>query len=259
MGGGARVTIVIRMKQLAANLLVSRHRASAIKRLRALEYLLPTAKARFAVPFVLKGRGHFRTIRPRQTPIEICRLYDAICELNPTVVLEIGTAKGGTLYLWTQAATQDALIISVDLPDGQFGGGYPACRTPYYQAFARTGQAMHLLREDSHIPKTLEKVKTTLGGRRVDFLFIDGDHLYPGVKCDFLQYGPLVRPGGYIGFHDIMPAPHDPDIQVSRLWGQIKGAFQSREFLGVDSSNREIGIGLIQVPDGGFPDDLKLD
>lgn len=211
------------------------------------------------MPFVLKGRGHFKSIRPRQTPSEISRLYDAICELNPRVVLEIGTAKGGTLYLWAQAATRDALIISVDLPGGQFGGGYQPCRTPYYQAFARPGQTMKLLREDSHTPQTLEKVKTVLGDRRVDFLFIDGDHLYPGVKCDFLQYGPLVKPGGYIGFHDIMPAPHDPDIQVSQLWDQIKGAFQSQQFLGVDSSGREIGIGLIRVPDSGFPEHLPLE
>jgi predicted O-methyltransferase YrrM len=246
------------LKQQISSLLASSHRTSAIKRLRDLEYLLPSAQTRFAVPFVLKGRGHFRSIRPRQTPSEISQLYDNICQLNPKVVLEIGTAKGGTLYLWAQAATDDALIISIDLPGGQFGGGYLTCRTPFYKAFARPDQTMELLREDSHTEQTLGKIKATLGDQQVDFLFIDGDHLYPGVRDDFLQYGPLVRPGGFIGFHDIMPAPHDPNIQVSQLWDQIKGVFQSQQFLGVDSSQRKIGIGLIRVPDDGFPNNLQL-
>lgn len=247
------------MKTLLNNVMVESHRASAIKRLRAMEYMLPTAESRFAVPFLLKGRGHFRTIRPRQTPIEIHQLYHAILELNPATVLEVGTAKGGTLYLWTQAATDDATLVSVDLPGGQFGGGYAPCRIDYYQSFAKPDQTMHLLREDSHAPETLGKVQEKLGDRQVDFLFIDGDHLYPGVKADFLQYGPLVRPGGLIGFHDIMPAPHDPDIQVSQLWDQLKTKFDCREFVGVDTSGRRIGIGLLQVGEGGFPENLELD
>lgn len=36
----------------------------------------------------------------------------------------------------------------------------------------------------------------------LDFLFIDGDHTYDGVKQDFDLYYEKVRPGGYIYFHD---------------------------------------------------------
>jgi len=247
------------MRKIFYDAAAPKHRDSAIRRLRRLEYLLPTSEVRFAVPFVLKGRGHFRSIRPRQTPSEIKRLYETVCDLNPATVLEVGTAKGGTLYFWTQAATDDAVIVSVDLPGGQFGGGYAACRIPYYEAFARPEQRMTLLRADSHIPETLEKTREALEDRPVDFLFIDGDHLYPGVKADFLQYGPLVRPGGLIGFHDIMPAPHDPDIQVSQLWDQLKTRFESQAFVDTDATERKIGIGVIKVPDSGFPADLQLD
>lgn len=35
-----------------------------------------------------------------------------------------------------------------------------------------------------------------------DILFIDGDHTYNGVKSDTINYLPIVRPGGYIVFHD---------------------------------------------------------
>ena len=86
----------------------------------------------------------------KENPIEIEELYKTVMELSPTRVLEIGTARGGTLYLWTQAAKTDATIVSVDLPEGEFGGAYPACRIPFYKAFALPGQKLHLLREDSH-------------------------------------------------------------------------------------------------------------
>lgn len=39
------------------------------------------------------------------------------------VILEIGTYKGGTLWMFSQVALDDACIISIDLPGGNFGGG----------------------------------------------------------------------------------------------------------------------------------------
>jgi len=36
----------------------------------------------------------------------------------------------------------------------------------------------------------------------LDFVYIDGDHSYDGVKSDFFNYFNKVKPGGYIGGHD---------------------------------------------------------
>ena len=247
------------MKKLLYKMLAPRHISKAIRRLKELEYRLPTREVRFAIPFTFRGRGLFKSIRPRQTPDEILQAYQAICDLQPQTVLEIGTAKGGSLYLWCQAATDDALVISVDLPGGQFGGGYSPPRIELYQQFARPDQTLHLLREDSQDPATLKAVEDLLNERRVDFCFIDGDHHYPGVKSDFLQYAPLVRGGGVIGFHDIKPAPHDPEIEVHQLWDQLKERFETREIVEPDANGRMIGIGLLTLPDDGLPDDLELD
>jgi cephalosporin hydroxylase len=120
---------------------------------------------------------------------------EVVAELRPRVVLEIGTAGGGTLFLFTRVADSEAKIISVDLPSGPFGGGYPRWKIPLYKSFSKGGQRIYLLRRDSHDPRTVEEVKRILGGGRVDFLFIDGDHTYEGVKRDFEMYSPLVRGG----------------------------------------------------------------
>jgi predicted O-methyltransferase YrrM len=199
------------------------------------------------MPFVYKGKGFFKSIQPRQNPIEIEKLYRAVCQIAPIRVLEIGTARGGTLYLWTQAATDDATIVSVDLPGGEFGGAYPACRIPFYQAFARQGQKLYLLRKDSHKPQTVEEVCGLFDNHPVDFAFIDGDHTYEGVKADFQNYGPLVRPGGIIAFHDILPRPDLPEIQVNQFWSEVREKHDTREFIGPEGSGRKIGIGLIRV------------
>jgi predicted O-methyltransferase YrrM len=240
------------IKKIVYSVLTSLHRAQAMKKLRALEQKLQSREARFALPFVYRGSGYFKTIEPRQNASEIESLYKYICELSPKNILEIGTARGGTLYLWTQAAKDDAIIVSVDLPGGNFGGAYPTCRIPFYQAFAKPSQNLHLLRCDSHSHKTLETVQKLFDAKPLDFIFIDGDHTYEGVKTDFRFYSPLVRPGGLIGIHDILPRPDLPEIQVDRFWKEIRKKHDTIELVGPISSGRQIGIGLIRVSNSGI-------
>lgn len=245
-------------KKLFYDLTGSRDRRRAIHQLRWLEQKLPSSRVRFAVPFVFQGRGHFKSIKPIQTPSEIEQLYLAVCDLKPRRVLEVGTARGGTLYLWTQAATDDAILVSVDLPSDRSGGGYHECRAPLYEAFARPRQNLHLLRADSHAPQTLKQVRQVLGDQPLDLLFTDGDHTYEGVKTDFIKYGPLVRPGGLIAFPDIRPSP-DPDTQVERLWTQLRRRYEVEEFVYPNHVGRELGIGLLRVPAGGLDESLILE
>jgi predicted O-methyltransferase YrrM len=240
------------IKRFVYDLLTGPNREHALKHLALLEKRLPSARSRFAVPFVFRGRGHFKTIRPRQNPVEIERLFEIICELQPTRVLEVGTARGGTLYLWAQAASADATLVSVDLPGGDFGGAYADCRSDLYQAFARNGQNMQLLLADSHLAETQQAVVDRFGGEQIDFAFIDGDHTYEGVKADFLDYGKLVRPGGIIAFHDILYRKDQPTIRVDKLWQELSEKYPCEALIGPDGSGKKIGIGVLRVPEGGI-------
>ena len=161
--------------------------------------------------------GYFMPIQMEE---EIVALMEEVRALQPKVVLEIGTHWGGTLHFWTRVAPDEAQIISVDLPGGKFGGGYSSWKMRLYQSFRLPGQSMTLLRVDSHAPETLAEVKRLLSGQAVDFLFIDGDHTYEGVKKDWEMYSPFVRPGGLVAFHDI--AKSYSDTQVERFWNELK-------------------------------------
>jgi predicted O-methyltransferase YrrM len=188
-----------------------------------------------------------RPIMMAQVRSEITELGSLLQKVAPKRSLEIGTNYGGTLFMLCALSPPGAQIISVDLAGGQFGGGYPWRKIPLYRRFPRNGQALHLIRADSHLPETLERVKNTLQDAKLDYLFIDGDHTYEGVKKDFEMFSPLVRGGGIIAFHDIAQHRRELACEVDRFWNEIKKQYKHREII-ENSQQGWAGIGVIFKP-----------
>ena len=179
---------------------------------------------------------------------EIVPLAALVRDLQPACVVEIGTASGGTLFLWSQLATADATLVSVDLPWPWATEATEAATVKKLRGFRRDHQALHCLRKDSHAAETLRDVDTALAGKPVDFLFIDGDHSYEGVKSDFMLYAPLVRPGGLIAFHDIIPHSEGLGGEVPRFWSEVKAQYGGVDFVETPGQDG-FGIGVLRVPD----------
>ena len=190
-------------------------------------------------------------IEPAQVRAEILELLKILDNVKPKVVLEIGTANGGTLFLLSHVASRDATILSVDLPAGMFGGGYPIWKIPLYKSFALSDQKIQLIRADSHRQSTLERIKSILNEKEIDFLFIDGDHTYEGVKKDFEMYSSLVKNGGVIAFHDIVPGPKEGVGGVPEFWQGIKDRYEAKEIV-KDWNQGGYGIGLIYINHRGY-------
>jgi predicted O-methyltransferase YrrM len=186
----------------------------------------------------------------KQKPRELAGLVKLVRAQRPKTVLEIGTLHGGTLWAWCRAASPEATIVSVDLPGGEFGGGYNDALAHRLRTYPRSSQVLHLLRADSHSPKTLAEVKRLLPGP-VEFAFIDGDHTYRGVKQDFEMYSPLVAPGGLVAFHDTLPHNADTECGVDLLWAELSRLYETVEF--ADPSDVRWngvwgGIGVLRMP-----------
>lgn len=222
--------------------------ASTVRLRRLLRALPPEGEDldRLISLMVDRPLGPGQPVFAMQRPPEIAAFLERAAALRPKVVVEIGTASGGTLFLLTRVAAPDALLVSLDLPGGAFGGGYQAWRKPLYRSFARPGQRIVLLRGDSHAPALAARLRETLDGRPVDLLFIDGDHRYAGVKADFETYSPLVRAGGLVAFHDIVPDPDQPGMEVSRFWKEVAGRFPSEELIAAPDQ-RGYGIGVLRL------------
>lgn len=141
---------------------------------------------------------------------------------NADRILEIGTYKGGTLKGFLKVASDNAVVIGVDLPMGPFGGGWSGEDFANIQTLPSQNQELYLLPVDSHLDSTFEEVQGILDGKMLDVLFIDGDHTYQGVLDDFALYSPLVREGGIIAFHDILEHPNHPNVHVKEFWDELK-------------------------------------
>jgi len=187
---------------------------------------------------------YFNLIRPIQLKEEILELLNFLYRFDLNFILEIGTANGGTLFLFSKIASEISTLISIDLPRGPFGGSYPIWKIPLFKSFALPNQQIRLIRADSHKTTTLKKVKDVLGENALDFLFIDGDHTFEGVSKDFEMYSPLVKKNGLIAFHDIVPGPKINVGGVPKFWSEIKSKYEYHEFLN-DWNQNGAGIGLI--------------
>ena len=191
------------------------------------------------------------TFSASQIVEEINGLLSLLAKTRPRNVLEIGSEKGGTLYLFTKVADATATLVSADLK---------IANQKLFSSFARNKQRVYPMQGNSQEAVTIEAIRKRFPAG-VDFLFLDGDHSYDGVKKDFQNYSPLVNEGGLIAFHDIV---EDNDTRfgvvtggwsggVPRFWQEIKTHYRYVEF--IQSSDQDgLGIGVIFVDKSIVPD-----
>ena len=151
-------------------------------------------------------------------------------------VLEVGSNFGGTFYRMAEVAAPGALMVSVDLPVDDTPKNLEPVETLRMNCkrAADLGRHVELFIADSHAAETVERVGKFAP---FDFVFIDGDHSYEGVKADWMNYGPM---GKVVGFHDIA----GPVEGCVRFWAELKasGAFRTEEFV---SAGKGFGIGIV--------------
>lgn len=165
---------------------------------------------------------------------EIIELWKLFRTAKPMVVLEIGTAQGGTFASWCRLAPDNALIISIDKciddcrprpgdpvhPEissrplkltSQGGGAYSLSFGR--EVFAIEGWSFH--------QQVMAKLTRKLEGRKIDFLFHDASHSREMFAADFKLYWGLVADGGIFAAHDIMSSKAD-GCDKSIEWERIK-------------------------------------
>lgn len=165
--------------------------------------------------------------------------YGLTKKSEPFNVLEIGTKFGGTFFLWCSMNQSSGLNISIDINDGGLHGGIDEKKMDERDGwFKYKFENSRFIRGNSHDWVTLQQLRKLSpeyinteflvhGGpsdlQWIDFLFIDGDHTYEGVKQDFEMYGQFVKKGGVIAFHDIKDTPRhrERDVYVSKFWNEI--------------------------------------
>ena len=181
---------------------------------------------------------------------EFAPALEVVRELAPRTVVEIGTGWGGSLFSLAQVADPAAHLVSVDLPGGSGGGGYTREYAPRFRQFCFPGQRLTCVLNDSTDPGVVAHVQETLAGQPIDVLFLDGAHTYDGVRKDFENYAPLVRPGGCVLFHDIAHPEGEARselMEVDRFWGEVSAGRECQEFVRDDPDGYRLGVGVLHV------------
>ena len=180
---------------------------------------------------------------PAQHRSEIYALLRFLNEINVKTMLEIGTNRGGTLYLYAKSLPSDAHIMTMDLI---------IKNRSLLESFRSANQKLKILEGDSTSEKMISKVREYFP-EGIDYILIDGDHSYEGVKKDFINYSKLAKKGGLIGFHDIV---EDNETRygivtggwaggVPRFWREIKDQYKSKEFV-QNPLQDGLGLGVIE-------------
>ncbi|MFW5929581.1 MAG: class I SAM-dependent methyltransferase, partial [Halobacteriota archaeon] len=188
----------------------------------------------------------------------------------------IGTLRGGTFYIWSRYLDSAEHLVSLDLP----GRDLKRRRDDMLEEFAPSKQ-VDVVRGNSHDEDVYREVADVFDvdvtengdvdpeSTGVDFLFVDGDHSYEGVKQDFEDYSRLVNDGGVVAFHDIVPhadswsecrrrlKQHDdleerhvgvghPEWDVAGYWDEISGSYETEEIVAHPAQAGK-GIGVVYL------------
>jgi cephalosporin hydroxylase len=192
-----------------------------------------------------------------QKPTEILSFLRFAREIEPRTCCEIGTWQAGTLFLLAHLLRSVSLLVGVDtLLQNE------AKLRDLVPPRVRLG----LVEGPSAATETLSRVREILAGEKLDLLFVDGDHTYEGVSTDFRAYRSFVREGGIVAFHDIVPDYRSRfgwrtgpwGGNVPRLWQQVRGLYESVEFVD-DLEQNAYGIGaIVFTADTPFQPRLRL-
>jgi cephalosporin hydroxylase len=175
---------------------------------------------------------------------ELESLLVELLKSRPRVIVEIGAGRGGTSWAWSKLASVN-LMVTIDLPDGPWGGENKPETFRYIAD--NTYATHHYLAGNSRSEEVRARLLEILKGREIDFLFIDGDHSYEGVKSDYEMYSPLVGSGGLVGFHDICVHPPELHCHVHEFWQELikDNPAEKGEFL--EEPSNWAGIGWLRV------------
>ena len=140
-------------------------------------------------------------LKIQQRPGELSTLIDTFIQKKAAgekleYYAEIGACSGGTTYALNHFLEFKETLV-IDDNSHEYSSRNNFQRQKNLQKF-RVSEIIG----DSKNPSIISEAHKISENIKFDILFIDGDHSYEGVKNDTINYESIVRPGGYIVYHD---------------------------------------------------------
>lgn len=188
-----------------------------------------------------RGLGRYKSIRPLHVMDEFTDLVKEVERQDPDSIIEIGTAEGGSYYVWCRYLDIDE-IVCIDFS-----------LTPEYIEFLDYISPNHIdttfLVKNSLDQRTVDNVGEEITDE-VDFIFIDGAGPRDAKMADFENYSQYLSDDGMIAVHDICERPDSPQSGGYEFWQEIKQEYETKEIVGpafkqYQGQDIHLGIGII--------------
>lgn len=136
----------------------------------------------------------------QQVKLEIHKFIDVLLKQKKLQnCLEIGLGfYGSTHFLWRLLFEKTITIEKQKDRVFKFGENM----NKFHNKFMFKDMKSSFIFGSSHNPSSVEKLEKILDGKKLDLLFIDGDHTYKSVLSDWLLYNDFVEKDGIIAFDD---------------------------------------------------------
>lgn len=144
-------------------------------------------------------------------------------------LVEIGVMHGASTALMRKVMDPDGTLTGIDPhPPGRLG-----------VSFERFIAEKEVQRQPGGRVEFLRMRSTdavAIWTRPIDCLFVDGDHSWSGIDCDWRGFSPFVVPGGVVLLHDSRSVPEREDADSVRYTDAVvRKDLRFRLIEGVDS------------------------
>jgi cephalosporin hydroxylase len=152
------------------------------------------------------GKNRWLGVLTKQNPCDAWIMQEIFTEVKPEVVVETGSAFGGSAALWASILAQvnpEARVITIDIEDNLA----EARKLPIFQ------QKVDFLLGSSTATEIVAEVTRRVNGRRA-VVILDSDHKKAHVLNELKAYSVLVPVGSYLIVQDtnVHGHPVRPDL-----------------------------------------------
>jgi len=148
------------------------------------------------------------TVRPWAEPVETAAVTRHAA--GKRRLAEIGVWEGGTTRLLRQVMSAEGLLVAIDpFPAGRLGFSYQRAMARGEAGRNRNGQVVWIRETGARAARD-----PRVAGCPFDFVFIDGDHSFEGLRDDWTAWAPLA--GDIVVLHDVIAQPDQGSVRFAR-------------------------------------------
>jgi cephalosporin hydroxylase len=170
--------------------------------------------------------SHFLGVQSIQFPADNWVMQEIITETKPDVIVETGTAKGGTALFFATILEQlnaGGTVITVDIDE----------HDPKVMEFAPWRERVQFIKGSSVSPQVFDQIKSQVNGRKV-LVTLDSEHTKEHVLKELELYSTLVPVNSYLVVQDTHLNGHPvPWPRLEKTGGPMEAV---KEFLSTNKN-----------------------